>query len=833
MSEGAGRQHGERQADTARHREAPTQETSDQSAAPGFLGPGAWLPSAAGVLRLQELVGNRVVGSLLRSPTAGDPGVGTLMRSPLGPEAGMRAPFGGAVRGCSARRKARAPRRPSPRRPPVRRTAMRSCRPGDGPSVEVGQAAAGPQRRRGRRAATAHHGDVRAGDDGGASSCSRRQIRHSCPMAWSGSTRGPSSTSWRRGSPARAARPWKGRPRPRHGGTPENGTTHPLVKLGSKGPAVEELQQKLNTVPPDQVPTLLDVDGDFGSQTDKAVREFQASRTPPIAVDGDVGPITWGELDAVAGPVTVGREEFEWRERVEGREFFGTSNFTWRLLDDRLQITVNIRFTGAPDHPRVAEWRNDITTVWNEFKFVDQATNDELLLEFVVGSGAPADASVRVVVTPPGEEAGRSDAANWHTGDTDAGLAPHEFGHLIGLQDEYNRGPEAYTVVTGEQPRIGEVEAPLDASGNPVSPDAIAAEIAAAARIDPPAARAAAVRAIVDTKYNLDQGAFATRVAEAYEIANAADMQREDFVTGTGYTVVPDPAARSPTTWRRGCRACRPTRRSRCAPSSSATAPSWARCRASTHRSPSTTIPWPSATCATSSTSSRRTGQATGPSSASDRRGAARQLPPQRRARSSDDERLDVWPDGRYEARRTVGGRRIGRFAGRLEEADLADIAAKAEAAAADGDVAVPTPMDGATVSVLVAGGEARAGSNEPLVGAWGQLVPALKALLDGEALAAPIAGLELEADASRAQLRHIGSEALEVDASSVAVRAVRLDAQGRVLGRWQGRWRRRRWRMRRVRQSRPGRPQARAGSSSCPSGTGWSSPGTTGCRSG
>ena len=124
----------------------------------------------------------------------------------------------------------------------------------------------------------------------------------------------------------------------------------------------------------------------------------------------------------------------------------------------------------------------------------------------------------------------------------DAGLAPHEFGHLIGLQDEYNRGPEAYTVVTGEQPRIGEVEAPLDASGNPVSPDAIAAEIAAAARIDPPAARAAAVRAIVDTKYNLDQGAFATRVAEAYEIANAADMQREDFVTGTGYTVVPDPA---------------------------------------------------------------------------------------------------------------------------------------------------------------------------------------------------------------------------------------------------------------------------------------------------
>ena len=40
---------------------------------------------------------------------------------------------------------------------------------------------------------------------------------------------------------------------------------------------------------------------------------------------------------------------------------------------------------------------------------------------------------------------------------------------------------------------------------------------------------------------------------------------------------------------------------------------------------------------------------------------------------------------------------------------------------------------------------------------------------------------------ASRALLRHVGGEPLEVDASSVAVRAVRLDAQGRVLGRWQG----------------------------------------------
>jgi peptidoglycan hydrolase-like protein with peptidoglycan-binding domain len=531
MTDGAARQHGERQPDAARRREAPTQDPAAPesaalgSAAPGFMGPGAWLPSVAGVLRLQELVGNRVVGS--------------LMRSPLGPEAGVHVPFGGL--GVQRQEAGEGATATEPAPAPGAEDSHEILRPGDGPDVEVGRlqqalnavgsaipplritAVFGPETTAAVIAFQTTNPPLVP--DGVVGLDTWAKLDELAPRV----TRQGRET---------VEGPTEAAPR----GTPENGTTHPTVRYDSRGPAVEELQQKLNTVPPDQVPTLLEVDGIFGSQTQKAVREFQASRTPAIDVDGVVGPITWGELDAVAGPVTVGREEFEWRERVEGREFFGTSNFTWRLLDDRLQITVNIRFTGAPDHPRVAQWRNDITTVWNEFKFVDQATNEELLLEFVVGSGSPADASVRVVVTPEGEDPGRSDAANWHTGDTDPGLAPHEFGHLIGLQDEYNRGPEAYTVVTGEQPRIGEVDAPLDASGNPVSPDAIAAEIAAAARIDPPAARAAAVRAIVDTKYNLDQGAFATRVAEAYEIANAADMQREDFVTGTGYTVVPDPA---------------------------------------------------------------------------------------------------------------------------------------------------------------------------------------------------------------------------------------------------------------------------------------------------
>ena len=330
--------------------------------------------------------------------------------------------------------------------------------------------------------------------------------------------------------------PGGGEPR----GAPLSGSIHPTIRRNSTGPAVEELQQKLNTIPSDQVPTMLEVDGKFGGDTRTAVVEFQRSRTPALGDDGVVGPLTWAALDAASGPVTVGRESFDWEQRAEGTITGGPARFTWRLLDDRLQVTVNIRFAGSPNHPRVAGWRTDITNVWNAFHFENQDdASHPLQLEFVVGTGLPADATVNVVVTPAGATPGRSNSANWHTGDTDPGLAPHEFGHLIGLQDEYNRAPEQYAAVTGEQGPIGTVDAPLDASGNPVAPETIAAEMRTALT-GPAAGRGAAARAVV-TKYSLRQGAFCQRVAQAYETANAGTLLREDFGPA-GFSIVNDPA---------------------------------------------------------------------------------------------------------------------------------------------------------------------------------------------------------------------------------------------------------------------------------------------------
>jgi peptidoglycan hydrolase-like protein with peptidoglycan-binding domain len=325
-------------------------------------------------------------------------------------------------------------------------------------------------------------------------------------------------------------------------GTPEDGTIHPTIKLGSKGPAVEELQQKLNTVPPGEVTIWLSTHGKFDKTTRIAVVEFQKTRKPKLPANGIVGKATWAALDAVAGKVAVGRESFRWGQRAEGTITGSDTRFTWRLLADRLEVTVNIKFTGASKDPMVTQWRKDITTVWNAFKFVDGAKpGKDLLLDFVVGSGAPPDATVKVHKTPKkAKKIPRSDAKNFHTGDKDPGLAPHEFGHLIGLQDEYNKGPEAYAVVTGEQPFFGELDAPTNKKGDPIAPEVIAAEMRKA--VSGPASTRGKRAVKVVRKYSLVQGGFAQRVALAYEKANAGKLLREDHNNVAGYHVVKDPA---------------------------------------------------------------------------------------------------------------------------------------------------------------------------------------------------------------------------------------------------------------------------------------------------
>ncbi|MER6531370.1 peptidoglycan-binding protein, partial [Streptomyces sp. NPDC001508] len=74
--------------------------------------------------------------------------------------------------------------------------------------------------------------------------------------------------------------------------TPSKGpnASRPELKLGSMGASVKTLQKLLNAV----LGSKLEVDGEFGPDTEAAVKNFQRARG--LTVDGEVGPQTWRAL---------------------------------------------------------------------------------------------------------------------------------------------------------------------------------------------------------------------------------------------------------------------------------------------------------------------------------------------------------------------------------------------------------------------------------------------------------------------------------------------------------------------------------------------------------
>jgi hypothetical protein len=151
----------------------------------------------------------------------------------------------------------------------------------------------------------------------------------------------------------------------------------------------------------------------------------------------------------------------------------------------------------------------------------------------------------------------------------------------------------------------------------------------------------------------------------------------------------------------------------------------------------------------------------------------------------SDDEVLDVAADGSWTSRRTVGGKRVGRFAGTLDDRALAGLRRDVERAAAAGDARVPTPHNGATESFEVDGASLLTGSNEDAPAGWRPLVKRARTFLLEGAIEGPVAALELVADLATARIVHAGTEPVEVDPASLKVQVARVGPDGARLGDW------------------------------------------------
>jgi peptidoglycan hydrolase-like protein with peptidoglycan-binding domain len=510
-------------------RDEPAAERAPARQAPSPLaGPAV---GARQLVGLQALAGNRAVAGLVRPD---------VQRDPIGTEDPTAPPVPGSVQGPSpapapgaeAIGQAAAPGTGagSMAAPPADQVTHPDLKPGDGPSTDVGIL---QQKLNGAGAATPALRITALYSEATTAAVMSFQVNHGLPNT--GVTDQATWSALDKAAPnvVRNGRIVVDTPNGANPlGSPEKGITHPTIRAGSRGPAVEELQQRLNNAPPGEVPTMLEVDGKFGPITRKAVVEFQTSH-PPLAKDGVVGPLTWAMVDVIPGAVSVGRVEFSSFERVEGNVYGGDTKYTWRLTDDALDVAVNINFTGLKSHPQVAVWLGQISTVWNAFKLVDDSTGKSLKLRLNANRASPGDASVRVYSAGPKAKNFRSDSANWNVQDPDAGLAPHEFGHLIGLQDEYRLGPDIYRATVGEEGKIGKVDGDAD-------PAVIAGELWKAVTAKPATGRLAKTKKVIND-HKLEPGAFSQRVAEAYEIAHAAELKREDADPNVGYKIVPNP----------------------------------------------------------------------------------------------------------------------------------------------------------------------------------------------------------------------------------------------------------------------------------------------------
>jgi peptidoglycan hydrolase-like protein with peptidoglycan-binding domain len=283
---------------------------------------------------------------------------------------------------------------------------------------------------------------------------------------------------------------------------------HPTIRYGSRGPAVEELQQKLNQA--GATPTLA-VDGIFGPLTRTAVVAFQ--RAQGLEPDGIVGPLTWGRMDEMGLTSSVGRVERQWEEQVGGQIYGMTSRYTWRITTREIRVTVRLHFTGVGNPGLVAEMFDHIRSTWNRFRAVNADTGESLAIVFdpqSVTSGAD-----NVVRLRRGNR--RSDTANWYIGDPDImGTAAHEFGHMVGLEDEYQRSHRDYTRLTGEEPPEGVTENEADAAD-------VARELHEALLVGDRDERVAQARGVI-RRYGLAQGDYAQEVARQYQTDYGVDV---------------------------------------------------------------------------------------------------------------------------------------------------------------------------------------------------------------------------------------------------------------------------------------------------------------------
>ena len=157
----------------------------------------------------------------------------------------------------------------------------------------------------------------------------------------------------------------------------------------------------------------------------------------------------------------AGHTSFTLEENVHGSDFVAEVAYGYRITRDA--ITVKVGYTFTPDAgvtvPEAA-WFGFIRNTWNHYTAVNQVDRTQMRrIEFQPGPGAD-----HAVVVHAGT--GRANAGEFYQDDVGApNTIPHEFGHHIGLEDEYERSAADFRRVAEQDPA-----APASAADAPDAP---------------------------------------------------------------------------------------------------------------------------------------------------------------------------------------------------------------------------------------------------------------------------------------------------------------------------------------------------------------------------
>jgi hypothetical protein len=147
---------------------------------------------------------------------------------------------------------------------------------------------------------------------------------------------------------------------------------------------------------------------------------------------------------------SAGTFENRWEQKMtEGKSTFGHGIFDYALHSNRLDISVPVKFIPQKGvTPPYALWNSQIDKTWNKFALIEPTGKHKIPIHMAYRDDPSSDREIEVH-NPTGDKTkDRANAGKYIT-NMKPSAAPHEFGHLIGLADEYQRFHDDFKSLTG------------------------------------------------------------------------------------------------------------------------------------------------------------------------------------------------------------------------------------------------------------------------------------------------------------------------------------------------------------------------------------------------